>query len=217
LLITKKKTFMMLFFPLLLAAVASIFHKYPLVLRLFLFAMPIFIIFIAYGVQSLFGAAKKFVPRIIYFPIVIIVLSVLFWGPVSKSYFYFLRPTRVEEIRPAIEHYIKNRKAGDILYVYYAAQPAFKYYLPNYNILSKEYTIGPFSRDNWDGYVEHIKKIKGKSRVWFLFSHVYPHPSRGLIVYNEEAYIREYLEKEAKRLDYLPKYGAAIYLYKMNP
>jgi len=198
-----------LLFPLFLALVASSLHRYPYgVTRLMLFATPM--LFVAMG-QGLFRILtvlyqKKYV-------VALAVMVILFsWPTVSQIYTGFTKPMIVafppkEEMRPVIQYLEKNLEAGDRIYVYYGAVPAFKYY---YHGSYKNVVLGESHRDDINEYPSDIDKILERNiRVWLVFSHYW-------WVRDERRFCLEYLSKRGSLLKKREAEGASVYLYRIH-
>jgi hypothetical protein len=98
-----------------------------------------------------------------------------------------------------------------LIYVYYDAQFAFKYYAPIYGFESDDYIVGIASRQNLENYIQDLNELHGSNRVWILFSHVY---NWGRI--DEEAFLLEYLDRIGTKLDEFKAPGASVYLYDLE-
>lgn len=205
--IKKRIESLLLISPVLIGLIVSMFHKYPLEPRLFLFAVPIFILYISQGLGGVYEFARKHISKRILLSGMAVILLTLFSGQGILAYHYLVSPPKIEEIKQPLQYYIQNKRPGDVLYVYYGAESAYLYYSELYGLSKRQIIIGHESRENWDAYLVPIDCLKGERRVWFLFSHVYS---------NEEGFIIVHLDRIGKRLDYLHGYGASIYLYNLK-
>ena len=107
-----------------------------------------------------------------------------------------------EEIRMPIQVYKEHRREGDSLYVFYGAIPQFRYYTQGSNLA---YVRGSENRGNPEAYIEELEGLKGKARVWFLFSHDIKGERNQIFI--------PYLEENRTRLAQFDAKGASIYLY----
>jgi len=113
-----------------------------------------------------------------------------------------------EEIKEVLTYYQENRTNSECLYVYYGGQDAFQFYKKRFRINNAEYIMGNSGRENWQTYKEDIDSLKGKGKVWFLFSHVIDWYG-----VNEEKYFIHILNSVGKQIKSYKAYGASIYLY----
>jgi len=194
--------FWALILPVLFALVASGFHKYSFDGRLLLFLLPALYLLIAEGAAEVREVTRK------TFPVIGVVLVVLLFAlPVASAFEAVAVPRTKEEIRPALAYYQANRQAGDLLYVYYGAETSFKYYQGEMNLGQDCCVQGIFSREDWEGYARDLDKLKGKTRVWVVLSH---------LINNEETFFKYYLDTNGKRLDSVETPGAILYLYDLS-
>ena len=202
----KKDRFIILIFPLLTTLCASIFFKYPLAARLILFLVPFLLFFMAEGVGYIINKIRG-IP--VFIKSVFIVL--LFFHPIVSAYSDFVNPHTKEEAKPVIEYIKEHEQEADVLYLYYASETAFKYYSKRCGLRDNECILGVFSRDDWQGYIDDLNKLRGIKRVWVFFSHVCTW--KGI---DEERFFLYQLDKIGTRLDYFKSKGSSAYLYDLS-
>ena len=134
--------------------------------------------------------------------------AALLFSPLSLAYENFTAPKMREHIRPTMETLCENRRDGDAVYVYYWAEPAVRFYAPKYEMDLSTFLIGADHHDQPTLYRPELDALRGRGRVWFLFSHVYEEDG-----FNERDYILDYLNSigELKREYRQP--GTSVYLY----
>lgn len=114
--------------PFVLALIASGMKQYPIHGRLILFFLPSIILIISKGVtfQWLGKGTKssQFVTAILTILLLICPLKNIF----SSDF-----PKKIEELKPVFKYLEQNRKKGDLVYLYYWSEPAFRYYVTFYN------------------------------------------------------------------------------------
>ncbi len=206
-------TLMILVLPYFLILIASSVKLYPFRERMILFTLPLLFLLIAEGVESIRSALLK-INRPLANICSIIIIASLFYTPVATEINHVKSPPMGEDIKPAISYLSQNYRSDDLIYVYYGAQPAFEYYSPFYGLNSKYIIFGKNERIEPANYLSPIDGLRGKQRVWFLFSHIYSSST-----VNEEMFILEHLNTIGqKEKEYLSS-GASIYLYnlKVNP
>jgi hypothetical protein len=192
--------------PIVFALAASILHKYPFNGRLMLFAVPAVLFFIAAGTERIIEKLHQLSATVGY-----IFLGLLLLHPFCFAGYHLVHPQEREEIKPVMSYVMANRRPGDILYLYSASVPAFRYYSERYGFRESDCIVGKKARDNWKIYDNDLDKLRGHNRVWVLFSHV----RKGSGV-DEEKYFLKHLSSIGKRLDAMKKNGAAVYLYDLG-
>jgi hypothetical protein len=202
----KKELFFVLILPTFLALLASGFHLYPFKGRLLLFIVPAFLLFIGEGSEYI---GEKTINNSPVIGITIICLLFLNY-PIIENY-QFINPFHNEEIKPVIKYVTEHSQINDELYIYYYAIPAYNYYLKRSFTNKTDYIAGRSGKDNWQTYIEDINKLRGKKRVWILFSHV--------ITWNgldEEKYFLNYLNTVGTKLEEFKSQGASVYAYDFD-
>jgi hypothetical protein len=197
---------MLLALPILLALAASALHRYPFRGRLLLFAVPCALLLLGAGLGAIWTKTRSVLPG---FGSLLIVL--MFLNPVEDAARSLVKPRLVEEIRPVLEYVQKHRTEGDILYCYDDAEPALKYYTSIGKISSMPRIVAVVSREDWTKYWADLDQLRGKPRVWVLFSHVYRDGGA-----DEERLFLDYLDRMGARIDSVQAIGAAAYLYDLS-
>lgn len=203
--LNKRWRFFALASPVLFALLASGVDWYPFSGRLLLFIVPSLLLLIAEGV----GQVKEMTePN--WGKITIALVVLLFFHPVFYASYHLLKPRTHEEIRPVIAYLKAHHQHGDLVYLYYASEGAFRYYSERYGFEDDDYIVGIESRDDWRNYMKELDRLRGHNRVWILFSHVYKGEGA-----SEEKLFLYYLDSLGERLDYFRATGAAVYLYDL--
>ncbi|HSB11009.1 MAG TPA: hypothetical protein VLM38_16090 [Blastocatellia bacterium] len=136
--------------------------------------------------------------------------------PVGSATSGMRHPFARPDIRPMIACFRDQRQPGDIAYVYHHPKETFRYYAAKYNITESEYVIGTDARQAWKGeenetYENELAPLRGRARVWFLFSSV-----RSIRGVNEERALLKYLDRVGTRLFEFKKRGGSAYLYDLS-
>ena len=233
----KKEKFYMLLSPVLLTLLASAMHKYPFKGRLILFLVPLMLLFIAEGARKIRDSTTNSTAMI-----GTVLIGILFIYPVSWAAYHAKNPVSRAEIKPVITHIKDNWQDGDIVYVYFYSQYAFKYYSEihpgPYRFEQDQYIKGiaprrwytrwrkEFASEYYDPdqaieqsaadvfreYIKDLDKLKGYKRVWLLFTEGYARDG-----IREEKLYKYHLENIGKLQDTFGRSGLAItYLYEMN-
>ncbi|MGB8983890.1 MAG: glycosyltransferase family 39 protein [Anaerolineales bacterium] len=191
--------------PLLLALAASALHKYSLLGRMLLFAVPLFVIGLAAGVNGLAGLVKN---RYGSHGLRLLMAVYLLWAPLHTSLAEFAEPKTREHIKPSMQYLQESRKPGDVIYVYYNTVPAFRFYAPKYGLAPGEFIIGADHSTDPEAYYPELDALDGEKRVWLIFSHVY---ERG--EFNERDFILAYADGLGKRVREFRIPATTVYLY----
>jgi hypothetical protein len=192
--------------PLAATLAASALHRYPFRGRLLLFLVPSLILLIAAGLERIRTRTSDTLP---YFSFLLI--GFLFLHPLLDAGSGLIKPRTKEEIKPVIRYVENHRQDGDFLYLYYATLRPFQYYSARHLIAPMDEMTGVESRQNWASYRKDLGQLRGKKRVWILFSHVY----RGAGVDEEQLFL-DYLDTVGTRLDSSRAPGASVYLYDLD-
>jgi hypothetical protein len=205
-LLNKRKSYLALLgFPILITLIASSLRLYPFEGRLILFLTPLMLIIIAVGIEFLRKTAAIGKPLV-----GTALVAVLCIQPIVNAGYRCIKPRAPEELRPALEYITTNFQDGDILYVYYAAYNAFRYYQPRVGF-EGEYVIGVEARTELARYFFDIQQLTHFKRGWFVFSHI-----TNQYGVDEEQLFVAYLNILGEKLDQYRPPGAAVYLYSLE-
>lgn len=163
----------MIFALTLLAAFgAAALGKYPLGGRMLLFAAPIGIGLLGAAFEGLYRALIRLRWGA---GLAVCALSLaLLAGTAANALENFREPRMQENMHPAIRVLRARHQADDIIYVYYAAMPAFRYYAPFYGFDESQFRAGKISYYRLLApTLADIGTLRDNARVWVLFSHVY--------------------------------------------
>ena len=204
-----KKNLLLLLLPVLLTLFASLLKVYPFSVRLLIFLTPFFYIIIAHGLGKMFSKKNIFISLV-----GAIFLAWLIIPFILQARSDFINKPVMESVRPAMQYYLNNRQTGDVLYIYYGAIVQYQYYLSYFKAEPAQNTVTGVNRMkgiNVYDYAQDLDKLKGKKRVWLLFSH--DSVIHGI---DEEDFFVNYLNSIGKRLDNYSAPGTSIYLYDLS-
>jgi hypothetical protein len=197
---------------LLVTLTASALQLYPVFERMILFLVPLGLILLGKTIEALYQQLQK--NQILGVLVVSILAGFLINGPLVTSLQSFITPKYFEHIRPTMDYLRNSWKDGDAMYVSNGALPAFRFYAPFYRLENISYEFG--KREDYknpQNILNQLDSLKGHSRVWFLFSHVY---ERG--DFNEMEFILNYVNQigEKKREFRVPGTSVFLYLYDLK-
>jgi hypothetical protein len=181
------------------ALLASGLHKYPFAGRLLLFLVPLLVLGVARGAWVVLDALRAAQPVA-----AAAVLGVLVAAPCLEAYQEVKRPMRYEQITDVIDQVRGQWQPGDRMYVYYGAEPAFRFYTREAPFPADAVTVGTEARGDRLEYRGQLATLKGSPRVWLMFSHRHRH---------EESDIVAYAEGLGRCVTVVEARGAAAYLF----
>lgn len=199
--------------PIALTLFAASIHKYPFHGRLVFFLTPLFILLISEGISQLITNHNLYVKSISLICAILVLIQ-----PLRETIPLFYTPELREEIRPIIEYIQTHKKDSDSLYVFQRGNLQFLFYADRYGYTPEEYILGVDDLDHYDGidvseqerdrYYSDLDQLRGKSRVWILFSHAW--------IATENELVINYLDCLGEQLDFFQAVGAFVYLYDIS-
>jgi hypothetical protein len=197
--------------PALFVLAASAVHAYPFAGRMLLFLTPLICLLLGEGLGALGLLLRTKSPASAWTLGLVAVTFIFFNAQTTVQ--NFAAPKMHEHIRPTMEYLRDFRKDGDLVYVYYWAEPAVRYYAPKYGFALSDFIIGADHHENPETYRAELDAVRGNGRVWFIFSHVYEDGD-----FNEREYILEYLNSigELSREYRMPGTSVFLYLYDLK-
>ncbi len=152
--------------PLVVALGASATHLYPFGDRLALYLIPSLLLLSTIGITGM--AALIPAPRgaslvLVSVTIFLLVVEALALRTAPPVY-------RREEITPALTYLRAKSAAGDAVYVYYGAVPAYTFYDLVAPFPARA-VMGGCHRGDARGYLTELDAQRGRARVWVLFAH----------------------------------------------
>jgi hypothetical protein len=197
--------------PFLAALSASALGKYPFSGRLLLFTTPLVYLLVAEGIEKVRTVAWS-----ISRPVSVLVMALagayLLYDPALIVWHNLQSPPMGEDVKAVMNHLKKGGEGDDLTYVYYGAVPAFQFYSHQFGFKKSAYRLGTESRSDTSGYFQDLNGLRGHSRVWVIFSHVYIAGSL-----NEEDFFVRHLSKMGRKTEEFRANRATIYLYDLSP
>jgi 4-amino-4-deoxy-L-arabinose transferase-like glycosyltransferase len=199
--------------PAIATIAASGLHKYPFFGRLTLFLVPMVLLLMAEGAESIVQAVRDRLPVA-----GTVLLGLLFLDTGLYSVYHFAKPfvessrpgvMRPEELRPVLAYLRTHEQPGDLVYVFFFGTRAFEYYAERDGLPRGNVKMGTASGDDPRDYESDLRQFRGK-RVWVVFSHV----EEDFAV--RAGYVKFYLELFGTRLDSFAAPGAHTELYDLS-
>jgi hypothetical protein len=215
-LFVRNRTIALLFIlPALLVLIASGFEAYPLKDRFMLFLIPFFLLILSEGLRDIHLIVAKWSRPLGLF-LAVLPAILLIWHP-GTTLDQFFTTTRGSDIRPVLQYVGENRMPDEIVYVFHAGDSAFHYYAPLYGLDTGEVIVGLSSLRKklvLEGFFNDVESLKGKDRVWFIFSNIY---DCGDCEGDMQEFYVDYLNGFGVMLDQFNAPRANAYLYDLNP
>ena len=161
----KKGTLFFLIFPVLIALSASIFQKYAFSGRLILFLMPSLYLILAEGLTRIQIRYFNFSNSFRHTIVLTIILTALVAGhPTYNALKHLFNPrVALEEIKPVLKSVQDRFQTQDLIYLYYWAEPAFRYYASFYNFnYDNCHLINPIPENE---YIKEVDYFRIKRQV----------------------------------------------------
>jgi hypothetical protein len=184
----------LLLMPVVAALSAAVIHQYPFADRLILFLVPSFLVALAASVDWLYQWAVSWSKYLGWF------LCIALVGPLV--YPVALPPYRIEDMKPVMSHLQANWRAGDGVYVFHGADPAFRFYSADYGFRDPDYVLGRCHHGVNLGYRLELDAFRGRPRVWVVLTHAIPY-------FHERDDILSYLDTIGVRRDYFVEQSRA--------
>ncbi|MFY9551330.1 MAG: glycosyltransferase family 39 protein [Thermoanaerobaculia bacterium] len=186
--------------PAAVALAAAVTHQYPFSGRAILFLTPAALLAAADGAGLIVdGLARLHVPQPVGGALFAVSLAVATaWNPPVY---------RNEDTRPILATLASRRQPGDVIYVYYGAERAVRFYGPRVGIEPSEATFGGCHRGQPREYLRELERFRGRPRVWVVFAHASPAEQRAM---------RGYLGRIGRRRAGFEAVGAAAELYDLS-
>jgi hypothetical protein len=192
--------------PVLFALVASGLHRYPFVGRFLLFAVPLLLLVVGEGAERVASATGRRSAAAIG----AILIALLLFLPAARAAEGLVSPQTHHEVRPVLAYVRQHAAAGDLLYGY-RSSPVFVYYLPRFGFDAGRYVGGSGFKDDWPGYARDLQALRGRGRVWIVFSGISEKEANGTVPFY--LYL---LDGFGTRLDTVKAPGSAAYLYDLS-
>lgn len=193
-----------------LVLAASAANLYPIKGRMMLFSIPIFILFASESFCLIYSWCLRVNVSLARLVTAAAILAA-FFSPTASAVRNFLKPDLGEHTRPVLQYLRENRLPMDVIYVYYGATPAVRYYAAEFGFNDADFSYGTPYRGNPELYKEAIAALPVSERTWVILAHNCP----GCAV-DEHKVILDYLDENGLRLDIFQSSGAALFLYDLR-
>jgi hypothetical protein len=230
---------LMLVLPIAAMFGAVLIGRYPVFERTLLIAVPSLILFVAHGAASVsrrLGSRAGLVVGVAF-------AALLLAYPLKSAIGAIDGPRRNDQaVRPLLYELVERWEPNDGLYVHYAAQYAFRYYLecdcigdrvssPPLTYATRR-TTGPrlwhgvlrsrppgleigkrHDADDVDAYRRELDRLRSRERVWYLYSH-WESEEEGRLV---KELLPRHLDRLGRRTSTTRRGRAGLVLYDLDP
>jgi hypothetical protein len=164
--------------------------------RFVLFTVPMALVFVAIGTSRVCEALgrRRWLVSLVIALLLVPSLSGGFVGPRFQG----------QELRPLIRYLEQHIRPGDVVYVYHASAPAFRYYTrrnPIEAVFGLRPSRGPASLK------EDLERVRHAPRLWVFVSHAYG---------GERRVIRRALRAMGSEQGFHRTLGAVLFEYEIN-
>ncbi len=193
--------------PFVMALVASAFN-YPLRSQFLLFLVPLVYLLMAEGLGRIYVWIAG-LNRILALVAVAAIFFIVLWPSVIHAKRNFLAPQHLWDMRPVVDFMSRKWNPGDAVLVSGGGE-TFEYYFSTAGLHASDKIIDTKHRlIRFRFFVDDLEKLKGKDRVWIVFSHFGTGPEYSRYI--------KYLDKHAQPVDKFQMGYARAYLYDLNP
>lgn len=154
-----------LLLPIMICIGLSAFSVYPFTARVIAFLIPYLLVATAAGASHLLTHWPHRIQFL--FPAA---LGIFAGAPVHAAA-TSLPPSLIQHFRPVIQHVKEHRAGGDVIFVYYGAGLAFRYYAPKFRLSDDHVIYGRCHVGDPRHYLRELDALRGASRVWVVATH----------------------------------------------
>lgn len=208
--------------PLGATLLASFLYKYPFRSRLVLFLAPFLLIVLVEGAGYFWQLCR---PRggwksALSSAVALAIMAAMVYQPVARALRIFVLPevNQKQEIRAVLAHIIEQQQPQDWVYVFQRGKYQFLYYADRPGYRPRHFIVGVDDLDHIDGkdlseeekrrYRADLDQLRGRDRVWILFSHT--------AMGGERRFIEAYLDEMGQKIGEYHQVGAFAYLYDFS-
>ena len=196
-----------------MASIASVMQRYPLDGRFIHFLFPFVSLLMAEGlgrIYSICANLNRKMALVVYGSIVLLIL----WMPITNAFHNALTPPMGEDIKPVLAYIQAHIQENDIIYVHKGSVAPFIYYASSYGLNTDNIILEDVSGKGIKGFIIDVENLKGRNRIWFIFSHVIScNGCKG----DRVQYHTQILDQYGVQQDRFEALKAAVYLYNLNP
>jgi hypothetical protein len=192
--------------PAAVAVGAAALHLYPVGGRLALYLVPAVVLPVAEGVRGIRWPGRGGAA---------IASGLLVWlllvPPAIHVAPFFVRPIATQESRPLMALLKERLQPGDRVYIHKGAEPAFRFYAPDFGLADRPVHIGVRGRRDPTVHRADLATLAGSPRVWVLLTHTTWHDAG-----DERQLVLSYLDAMGRRLLHRSYRDADLLLFDLT-
>jgi hypothetical protein len=161
---SRRDVALLLFGPLVAAIAAALAHQYPFRGRLMLYLVPIVLLAIAAGTELVRRSVSRLHPALggAAMAALLVAPAIAIVDP--------LPPYELEHHRAVLAYLQKNRRPGDVVYVFPLSRIGMLFYGPRYGLQPSDWTTAACDRNDTRAFVRDVDRYRGTARLWVLTS-----------------------------------------------
>jgi len=161
---SRRHVALLLLGPMLAAIAAALAHQYPFRGRLMLYLVPIVVLAIAAGTELVRRSASRLHPALggAAMAALLVAPAIAIVDP--------LPPYELEHHRTVLAYLQKNRRPGDVVYVFPLSRIGVLFYGPRYGLQPSDWTTAACDRNDTRVFVRDVDRYRGTARLWVLTS-----------------------------------------------
>ena len=230
---------LMLALPFPVMAVASALHRYPVFDRTVLFLLPATVLLVAEGACAVVVMARR---RAAQYASTAVFAVLVATAPLVHAAGNAVDPIKHEEVKSALISMRARWQPGDALFVDEGTRPVLRYYLDCRCLRAAEqrgpglawrfgaspaheghapepllsvpprFVVAELAVPSFDALVRQLGPLRGRRRVWILYSHLSSPNVDGLAI----STVLHELDRRARRLAVFQSVGVNAYLYDLR-
>jgi hypothetical protein len=191
-----------------LAVIAAVMQQYPFRGRLALWLLPSALLAVAAGAEWIRARAD------LLSPIVGATLLVALLVPPVMALAEAPPPYEIEHHKDFLSYLQRNRRSGDIVYVFPLPSVGVRFYGPGFGLQRTDWIVSVCDRNETRAYIRDVDRFRGAPRFWIL-------TGGGRPMRFARSAVLQYLGTIGKRIDLLsfpsPTYGSVtLELYDLS-
>ena len=201
-----REYFLAVMSPAMIALIAAALALYPFRDRPALFLVPIIVLLITLGVQSLHEHLRGVMPSLS-----ILLVLLLLTHPLLQAGRTAIRPDE-GGVRQVAAHIRNHWQDGDVVFVFLWARPRFQYYAPRFGFRDTDWFLFGYDDMPWFPDPMDVAQLQGRTRMWALFARL---NSRRPI--SGKQVMLQLLDRMGRRVDsFASQKEAEVYLYDLD-
>jgi hypothetical protein len=164
---------LLIILPAVMVLAASALKQYPFGGRPTLFVVPLALLLVTAGAQSLGAMAGRSAAT--FAPLLLVPFALVQMATVPPTF-------QPEHLRPGLEYLSRRVQPDDTIWVYYGAGQAYEYYARRFPIPASA-MLGTCDRTDPRANLRQVDAARGRDRVWIVLTHIDRGERRALLGY----------------------------------